>query len=184
LLIAFTAHNRAIIDAAGRDNALTPDSFIAIVIAAAAAEAFINELAENIGIYRQNASDRNPDAITPRMAAAADAVFKLERKRASIHQKYLAVSKALSGRKFPKSRGPYKDFGLLIELRNSIMHLKPVRPSEPHPGEKVTRALVHRGIAIDTGPLVSFPWFNRLETPAVATWPASRREESFSRSWN
>lgn len=178
LLTAFRARNRAIKEMTDRTSAggvgvLTTDGIVAIVVAAASTEAFINELAENIGLYRQNAADWAPDAITPGMAAASEAVFDLEFMHASVTEKYVAASGKLGGR-FNKGGSVYQDFVRLIELRNAIMHIKPVRPGETHSGEAITEELAHQRRAIrreEIGGLL--PWFDRLQTPATARWACS-----------
>jgi hypothetical protein len=45
------------------------------VLAAAATEAFINEMAEMIGLHRQNAAHWNPDAMTPPPDATSEAAI-------------------------------------------------------------------------------------------------------------
>jgi hypothetical protein len=64
--------------ARGETEILIGDNIVAIVMAAAATDGFISELAENISLYRQNAGDWAPDAITPEMMAAAEAIFDIE----------------------------------------------------------------------------------------------------------
>ena len=76
--IAFDAAERARVDAQ-RPNALTLDSITAIVIAAAAAEAFINELAEDIELVRTGRTHFDPDPTLLDDCAAA--VLELEETR-------------------------------------------------------------------------------------------------------
>jgi hypothetical protein len=173
LLTAFRARNRAVKEmtdrnAAGQTGVLTADAIVAIVIAAAATEAFINELAENIGQYRQNAWDWAPDAITSDMSAAADAIFDLEFIHRSVTEKYAAASAKL-GKRFDKGGNPYQDFVRLMELRNAIMHIKPVRPSEAHSGEAITDELARQKRAMPRE-VIGLPWFDRLQTPETARW--------------
>jgi hypothetical protein len=171
LLMACRARNRTIKSyadrtAAGEVGVLTDDAITAIVMAAAAAEAFINELADNIGLVRQNASDWMP--LEPTVRAASDAILDVEFYRGSLVEKYLEAAKALKNR-FDKGNLPFQDFERLIALRNAIMHVKPVRSNERHSGEAVTDELARRGIgmAATTGQL---PWFDRLMAPEVARW--------------
>src|SRR5437879_3181840 len=91
LLIAYMARNRARADAE-RPNALTTDSIVAVVMAAASTEAFINELAEHARAWRLAASDWAPEAVSPRLAACADSIDELEDSHASITAKYLIAS--------------------------------------------------------------------------------------------
>src|ERR1700676_2571312 len=120
--IAFDAAARAREDSR-RPDALTSDSLVAIVMGAAAAEAFINELAEVI--------DRSRSDIPARMTAFAAAVNEVESGRGSVTLKYLLASFALTGVVFDKGKSPYQDFDQLIGLRNSLVHLKPTDTRAP-----------------------------------------------------
>jgi hypothetical protein len=173
IFTAYRARNRSIKEmadrtASGDQGVLTTDAIVAIVLAAAAAEGFINELAENIGQYRQHASSWAPNAITPQMSAAADAIFDLEFQHGSVTDKYVQASAQL-GHRFDKGGKAFQNFDSLIELRNAIMHIKPVRLSESHSGDAMTEALARQGHAIKRDQY-SLPWFDRLQTPATARW--------------
>lgn len=145
-------------------------------MAAASTEAFINEIAEHIAIYRT--ADWADDYVTPEMAACAEALAKLEGDKAQVPEKYLAASKILSGKAFPKSAAPFQDFATLTQLRNAIMHVKPATRAEKHLGTKITDALGQRRIATPNPAAkrkpgdaeMHFAWFNRLEVPKVADW--------------
>lgn len=171
LLVAYQARNRAIKEyadrtASGEVGVLTDDAITAIVLAAAAAEAFVNELADNIGLLRKNASSYMPLDAT--VHTASDAILDVEFRKGSVVEKYLEAAKALKSL-FDKGNLPFQDFERLIALRNSIMHIKPVRPNERHSGEKVTDELGRREIALSTQ-AINLPWFDRLMTPKVARW--------------
>jgi hypothetical protein len=173
LLGACRARNRALKEKAEREKrgelgVLTDDSIVAILLAAAAAEAFINEFAELIGVQRQNAGDWTPNAVTPGMAKAADAIFELEYARDSTLEKYVAAAKAL-GKPFDKGSTPFQAYDQLFSLRGAIMHIKPRRPDVRHSGENVTDILAKRKIAISRDAW-SGSWFDRLQTPEVAPW--------------
>jgi len=101
LLMACRARNRAIKSHADRTGAgevgvLTDDAIGAIVMAAAAAEAFINELADNIGLVRRNASHWMP--LEPIVHAASDAILDVEFLRGPLADKYVDAAKALRNR--------------------------------------------------------------------------------------
>jgi hypothetical protein len=85
----------------------------------------------------------------------------------------------LAGRTFDKGVNPFQDFATLLELRNSLVHLKFDRTKGgPQPNE----------IFVDCPPVVSrlrsknvlaefegasnvvTSWVNRVSTPAVARW--------------
>jgi hypothetical protein len=59
------------------------------------------------------------------MAACADAIAELEESKAQATVKYLVASLILSGAAFPRDRAPFRDFTILIRLRNAIMHARP-----------------------------------------------------------
>jgi hypothetical protein len=153
---------------ASRRNALTDDAILAIVMAAAAAEAFINEFAEYVSL--SVASSSGSDMIQPQIAACADVLQELEDSRASVTAKYLAASLVVAGKSFPKGASPFQDFKLLIDLRNAIMHVHPTVGNDAHQGQRATDALAQRGIAIAGGQPGSLPWFDRLMMPSVAVW--------------
>ena len=165
LLIAYNARNRAILDAQ-RPNALTPDSIVAVVMAAASTEAFINKFAEHIAIFRENSID----VYSPSVLACSDVIDELEDSKAQVTAKYLIASLTLSGIAFARNKAPFQDFATLIRLRNAIRHAKPASSEDSHPGTKITDGLAQRGIATPLEPGVSFAWFNRLEVPGVARW--------------
>lgn len=173
LSVACRARNRAIKEytdrtAAGEVGVLTDDAITAIVLAAAAAEAFVNELADNVGLIRQNTSHRRLDA---KVCAASDAILDVEFLKGSVANKYLGAAKAL-GSPFSRGNQPFQDFDRLIALRNAVMHVKPVKPVKPnekHSGEVETDQLGLQSIAISSQ-TSSLQWFDRLMTPEVARW--------------
>jgi hypothetical protein len=131
-------------------------------MAAAAAEAFINELAETVSMERQNTADwPEPPPMAPELAAAAAAVLAVEAR----HGKTQAL-----GHPLDKGRPPFQEFHQLFTLRDVLMHVHPVRPEERHAGEEVTNVLAARGIALKCEPPGHFSWWDRLGTPAVARW--------------
>ena len=169
LIIAYQARNRAVIDG-NRPTALTMDSILAVVVAAAAAEAFINELADHALIWREAASDWAPAAVSAELYAAALAIQQSESSNGSVIDKYLLASAQLPGDRLTKGAPPFQEFVLLSRLRDAIMHTKPAHDEDGHAGTQVTDALAQRGIAIKLDPNVGFSWFNRIEVPAVAQW--------------
>jgi hypothetical protein len=78
-----------------RRSDLTDDAILAIVMAAAATEAFINEFAEYVSASIVSSSE--VDMILPQVAACADVLQELEDSRASVTAKYLAASLVVSG---------------------------------------------------------------------------------------
>jgi hypothetical protein len=174
LVTACRARNRAIKDEAehrakGEAIVMVSDATAAVVLAAAATEAFINEFAETISVLRQNAATWNPSRITLGMGAAADEIFDLEFLRRSVLTKYSVAAKRL-GKRIDKGSLLYQDFDRLIGLRNALMHIHPVRPTEAHSGEKIADKLAARGIAMKREPGTSFSWYDRVQTADLARW--------------
>lgn len=86
-----------------------PDAVTAVILSVAALEGFINEFAE-YGHWH------NPDWETwGKMLAEAEQQHK------SIRRKYILMANAL-GQPFDKKSQAYKDFDLLINLRNGLVH--------------------------------------------------------------
>lgn len=153
------------------------DAFVAIILAAAATEAFINELAELVSITRI----RLDETLTDEQRSFADVIRKLEseRPRGALQKKYLGAAEAL-GSPFDPGSNPFQDFNTLVKLRDSLMHVKPNTDTEvdsdgrlrtPMPAH--IRALQQRGLARrDT----NISWFDALLTQEIADWaPATAR---------
>lgn len=153
-------------DSAAKGHALTGDAILAIVMAAASTEAFINEFAEWAPwMHSFLGLEDTPGAINDCAAVLED----LEEARAPVGTKYLFASRVLSGKAFNRGSAPYQDFQLLIGLRNAIMHIKPAFGGNSHQGKRLVESLGNRGIALASeGYMPS--WFDQLMTPAVATW--------------
>jgi hypothetical protein len=165
-LIAIDAWNRAVHDAK-RPDALTTDSILAIVMAAAATEAFVNEFAQYMRTLRKDSVP--PETPWEKLQLAAAEVADIEDQRGRVEEKYAATWLALSSQPINRGAAPYQDFADLMGLRNAIMHVKVAREDEAHTGARITDALTQRGIALEAG-IGQLAWFDRLETPAVATW--------------
>jgi uncharacterized protein YutE (UPF0331/DUF86 family) len=181
LLTAFKARNRARKESAERSargdtSMMTMEAIVALIVAAAAAEAFINEFAENVGTYRKHSANWSRNSITPEMEAAAAAVFDCDFARDSVSEKFVAASRALSTR-FDEDGNQFQDLDRLIRLRNAIMHATSPRTAETHAGVRFTEELAQRGIALSAE---KFPgsWFDRLQVPAVGEWACTSARES------
>jgi hypothetical protein len=102
------------------ENALTSEAIAAIVLSAAATEAFVNELPVRI----RNAIDRGDKIPTP-MVTCAVALDELESANAKTTSKYQIAALTLSGAAFDTGARPYQGFEQLYRLRNAVMHPKP-----------------------------------------------------------
>jgi hypothetical protein len=165
LLMAHGAAKRSVEDAK-RPNALTDDALIAIVVAATAAEAFINELAYYLRLLGETRADWAP--VESELLACADVVNEVEDRRGPVTEKYHAASRALPGGAFDKGALAFQDFACLVRLRNAIVHLKP----EATDGQKWTDVLAARGLALPLSSTCHLPWLDRLLTPQTGAWAA------------
>ena len=138
-LTACEARNRAT-EAVKKDpNAWPTDSIVAILLSAAATEAFINELAELITVMKVQFEA----FLSNELKAFADVIDEVEESRGSLLLKYLMAAYTLRGSPFDKGTNPFQDFATLVALRNDIMHLKPKDRTVIGPdGEELARGLV------------------------------------------
>lgn len=171
------ASDRAV-DAVRQKPEIWPsDTIVSILLAAAATEAFINELTELVAMQRDSAH-RQSNPISPPLRAFADVLQEVEESRGSLALKYLMASQTLSGTTFDKGTNPYQDFTTLITLRNDLMHLKPrdtfLEPADGTAGviqpPKYIRGLQQRGLAHTPPEGVGMSWFNMLQTAPMAVW--------------
>lgn len=154
LLSAFEAAERTKQDARA--------AITTILLASAAAEAFIHELAAHIDRCHK-ARDWTPEAITPSLVAASAAIVG---SRERVIERYVAAAVAL-GRPFDAGSRMLKDAGRLMGLQQCIVGRVPEQRAEA-----LTDELATRGIAKARHP-DQLPWFRRLQTPVAADW-ASR----------
>jgi hypothetical protein len=171
--IACEARDRAIAVTRANAAAWPSDAIVAILLGAASAEAFINELAEMLLIHKNAA--KLPE-LPPQLRACADALTEIEDARGSLNLKYLVASQTLSGSMFDKGSNPYQDFATLVKLRNDLIHLRPqdifldVSPPATIQVPKYVEALQQRGLARSPPSGTMMSWFNRLQTAEMATW--------------
>lgn len=90
------------------------EALTSIVFATVALEAFINELADFPAEF--------PDSIEPVIATFAGLMQELEKSRASIASKFWLGRWVFASTPYDKGKEPYQSFGLLIELRNALVH--------------------------------------------------------------
>lgn len=171
---AYEARNRAIAAATKNPNDAPTDTASAIVLSAASAEAFINELTECVALA---AAGPAAASLSDKLRNLSSVLEEIESSRGSLTLKYLLAAQTLTGKSFDKGANPYQDFAVLVALRNDLMHLKPrdklvsIGPQDAAMEiPKYIVGLQQRGIARspDTGVLMS--WFNRLQTAAMAEW--------------
>jgi hypothetical protein len=174
---ACEARDRAGTAVAENSQIWPADTIVSIILAAAATEAFINELTELVVLGR-DAAYRRTHPISGPLRAFADALQEIEESRGSLALKYLIASQTLSGSTFDKGSNPYQDFATLINLRNDLMHLKPrdtfIEPENELPviiqPPKYIRDLQQRRLAHTPPTGVNMSWLNMLQTSAMAVW--------------
>ncbi len=99
------------------------EALSSIVLAVISCESFINELPE---IAKQWSSDaRRPGWLK----AVTQMLEQAEQSRASIESKYQLAKFIFTAEPFDKGAMPFQDFALLIEVRNILIHAKPLEVS-------------------------------------------------------
>ena len=96
------------------------ESLASILFATMSLEAFINEL-HHIALEFASAT-----SAPVQLRVLGDLLEEAERSRASIASKYQLAKFILSSQPFDKGASPYQDFALLFDVRNLIVHTKPL----------------------------------------------------------
>jgi hypothetical protein len=174
--MACEARDRATTLLAQQPDAAATDVTVAIVLSAAAAEGFINELAEMC--HPDFTGARHHGVRVPQnVSSFGEAMREIEKNRGSTLFKYLMASYTLSGTMFDKGANPYQDLALLFDLRDMHMHLKPIDQAGRLEGEMRTTVLPKkiqtfqtRGLARPSTRDRGISWFYALQTEAMARW--------------
>ena len=171
LHVGYIASERAIADFHSRPAALTLDSLVAAVFAAAAVEAFTNDLADHVEVWRAAAGDRAFNATTPELIRAAQEVMAIDaaRQRGQLAGKVRTAGRALTGdRKRPVGR-ELQDLSRLITVRDAILHARAPRPA-PRPGLPKVMADLRRADLTVPHEGANANVFFELESPRLAVW--------------
>jgi hypothetical protein len=146
------------------------DALVAIVFAALALEAFVNE-------FGKLAADETywDPRVTTDLSALAAAYRSAEHERGSLELKLHVVRIALRGGSWPRGQGAFQQVVLLLRLRNELVHLKlDVREGDARsadagspPGwlKQLTSARI---LSSDSG--TQRPWTHCVGTRAAARW--------------
>jgi hypothetical protein len=170
LRVAYIASERAVEDFNSRRNALTLDSLVAAVFAAAAVEAFTNDLADHVEVWRTAAGDWAPDATTPELVRAVQEMIAMDTSpgRDKLKGKYRAAERVLSGGS-RKTDGPeLQDLHRLIIVRDAIMHARAPRPVPRHGLPEVMADLTRADLTVPHEGRANV--FFELESPRLAVW--------------
>jgi len=157
-----------------RDNvrasqADTLPSIVAIVFSALSLEAIVNELLEIVREPMHTLS-RHELATAAALAEAAG----LYTRQATIEAKILGLVSSLSGTKVTSGGQPYQDCGLLVTVRNLIVHSRPETRIEDEdgiwPAPKVVKRLVERRVLAAPDVVAVGATIGDLQNYAVARW--------------
>jgi hypothetical protein len=159
LHVAHLASERAIADFHSRPAALTLDSLVAAVFAAAAVEAFTNDLADHVEVWRTGAGDWAFNATTPELIRAAHDMMAIEAAR---QRDQLAGKVRAAGREL-------QDLSRLIAVRDAILHGRAPRPAA-RSGLRETMADLRRAELTVPHEGASANVFFELESPRLAVW--------------
>jgi hypothetical protein len=170
LQVAYIASERAVAALEQNPAALTLDSLVGAVFAAAAVEAFTNDLADHVEVWR-TAGDWAFNATTPELIRAAHEITAIDaaRHRDQLAGKVRAAGRALSGDpKLPDGRDLH-ELQRLITVRDVIMHARAPRPA-PRPGlSEVMADLARAGLTVPHEGAQANIFFE-LESPRLAVW--------------
>jgi hypothetical protein len=144
------------------------DSLAAMIFSAASIEAFFSELPELLCI-----SPEVHRIEPPQIRSYVGLASEVEANKGSVKLKYLLAYSVLSGQPCDKGGHPYQDFALLVEARNSLMHMKPsnwsgeLRPDGtigPDADATIVEKFRSKGILDTSQPTISGP----VQDPAVS----------------
>ncbi|MFN7985508.1 MAG: hypothetical protein U0Q11_27015 [Vicinamibacterales bacterium] len=144
------------------------ESQIVVILAAAAVEAFLNDLE----VYADLANKGTASAVT---ADLLRALRLAEQERATTLLKVNMVYLAMTGHYPDPGSQPYQDIKLLFQLRNLVVHAKPesvelAESNESLGQPKIVRAFVSRGIIKSPPAGAPVAWRQYVIVPLVAAW--------------
>jgi hypothetical protein len=174
--LASAAAERCQAECGRADSCRSKDPLVSIVFAAATCESFISELAEFAEFVLTARAPTIP--AEPAFVGTFQAIFEeLEASKGSLNAKYILAYNVLAGKLIDKSCNPYQDFALLVDLRNSVVHVKVDRiqmdstytATMQHPS--IIAKLRSKGILASAPPSNTITgWLEIVSTPALARW--------------
>ncbi|HUU83611.1 MAG TPA: hypothetical protein VM243_08920 [Phycisphaerae bacterium] len=144
--------------AAGDRDSPADGAIVAVVFAAASLEAFVNEVPSCADLFK-------PLFDQAGVAGLGKTLHLAESEHASPRLKFQLLKVILSGKPYDEGTQPYQDFGDLLALRDSIIHMKPTLAGKPG----ATRRLEAKNI-LSLQPPGKCSWLHRVNTRAVARW--------------
>lgn len=174
LRMTYEAANRA--KQTAKDNR-TDDTLVAIILAASAAECFINDVVVTIRFISAMPGGSPTDPSFERLVRIGNALTSLEDDKASVLSRYLCAGLLLDVTGIDAGLEPVQSFRQVVQLRNSIVHAKPVSTEANDALSKTIASLAKRGLcqAIDNSKrhtMDAETWWVVMRTPAVACWAA------------
>jgi hypothetical protein len=157
-------------------NNLSDDALVAIILAASAAECFINDMA---GLLKSLAAvpQRPNDHAFARLIKVGEAMDSIEKDNLGILPKYRVAALLLDCKEIDDGREPMQSFTQVSLLRNGIVHARPVSTEERSKYATIVANLAQRGLCkqIDEtkkNTMDAETWWVVMRTPEVALWAA------------
>ena len=152
---------------ADRENIL-----VAVVFSVMWFESFVNEAVEQLDYYRSN-----DIKISARLLSLLTTFAELP-ERLPLTTRIQVLSCLLTGKPFQSDKLPFEDFELVLKFRNGLVHMKPARSKKlesgkgfaRRDGQKLTRALRHRGFISPPGDWLGMGWLDAMFNPHSARW--------------
>jgi hypothetical protein len=175
LRMAYEAARRADASAAAAPDNSTDDALVTIVLAASAAECFLNDLVGTIQ-FLAGIEAKHWNGDMPRLAAIAEVLDMMEAERSQARSKYLTAAALLGCDAICKGKQPFQSFDDLFVLRNAIVHARPVSPADQDRPARIAASLAQRGIAnrssVASKLMDADTWWMQIRTAATARWAA------------
>lgn len=155
------------------------DAIVAIIFSVAALEAFINEAVE---------LSHNPPLVKVwkmpgQVTKFAEYAKEKNDTRMNIRKQFKNAQKILHGVDYDETKIPYKNFALLIELRNELVHMKPKDIFETKSDGNISMKSVPVIKRLDKNIVVKIknqrpvPWISSICTRGVARWACNTASE-------
>ena len=158
--IAKEAYRRSI--SSKHENQLCNDALVAIVFATSTLEAWISQT-----IFIAKKWTKMPPKIIEDFANLLGG----ELDSASLKTKYLMSHWVICGKRFERDAEPYHNFKLLVDIRNSLIHLKPDKVGTERI-QKTLSQLKSKELISDFDPnaLRRMSWVLYISNPRIAKW--------------
>ncbi len=149
------------------------DALEALVFSVIALEGFINESVELATQPLPPGTQPNPQSV----ADFATLLTEVERGRGSVQLKFMLARQAFANQTYDPSIMPYQDFGLLIDVRNALVHYRSRESFVQdetgimtfNPAAILERLRSRNILSVDEPDSIA-PWILRVATVAAARW--------------